>query len=86
MMTTLMTILGFVLGVVAFYLHRAYLLHISYIEGRRSGLKDAIKLARERGDVALYLAPAGEMRTGLIRAQIAHNIELELCTLLKDVR
>ncbi len=70
---------------VGIWRHR-YLLDITYAEGRRAGLKQAIDAAKERGDTAVLVAPTGMLLEGLVRAQTAHRIEMDLRNLLVEVR
>lgn len=51
---------------------------VGLVEGRRANLKDAIEYCRERQDVALYMAPEGELTMALVRARAIHDIEMEL--------
>lgn len=50
----------------------------AYIEGKRAGLKRAAEIARERGNIAIQVAPEGGLGVGVIRGQMAHAIELEI--------
>lgn len=47
-------------------------------EGRREGLKRAAEIARERGNLAVEIAPEGRLAVGVVRGQMAHAIELEI--------
>lgn len=46
--------------------------------GRREAYRDAARIAEERADVAVELAPAGRLGFGLQRASIAHEIAIAL--------
>lgn len=65
---------------------RRDLLEVTFLEGRRAGLKQAVEAARERGDVAIMMAPPGLLLDGVQRAQTAHQIEMDLRGLLQEVR
>jgi hypothetical protein len=86
------TLLGFfgVLGVyglvIALTLRARYGLQVAYIEGKRAGLKEAVELAKERGDIAMLVAPRTEFHAGLVRAQTAHQVEMDLRGALARVR
>lgn len=58
------------------------MLDVAFLEGRRAGLKQAIEAAKERGDVAVLVAPAGMLTDGLQRAQTANQIEMDVRDLL----
>jgi hypothetical protein len=61
-------------------------LALAYLEGKRAGLKLAISTAKERGDVAVLVAPKGLLLEGIGRAQTAHQIERDLHGLLAETR
>ena len=63
-----------------------HLVQTAFIEGRRSGLKEAIEAAKERGDVAVLVAPVGMLLPALQRAHTAAQIELDIRDLLRKVR
>lgn len=50
----------------------------AYVAGRRAALKDARHLVRERAALATELAPTGQLLYGLVRAQMADQIESDL--------
>ena len=76
-----------ILGVAGYGVWRdRFIMRASYIEGRRSGLREAIEIAKERGDVAALCAPEGSLTVGLVRAQAVHNVELDLRAALSEVR
>ncbi len=49
-----------------------------FVEGRRAALKDSIEYCRSRQDVAVYMAPEGELTVALLRARAIHDVEMEL--------
>lgn len=53
-------------------------LKAAYTEGRRAGLKRAAEIARERGNIAIQIAPEGDLGAGCLRGQMAHAVELEI--------
>lgn len=58
----------------------------AYAQGQRDALKEAIEAARERGDVAVLVAPNGLMPMAQVRAQAAHQIEMDLRAQLAAIR
>ncbi len=56
---------------------------LAFQAGRRAALREAIRLADLRADLAAELAPCGRLGQGLVRAQVAHEIALELRDLLE---
>jgi hypothetical protein len=53
---------------------------------RRRALRDAAKLAEERAELAAELAPRGRLGEGLGRANIAHEIAVELRAMAESDR
>jgi hypothetical protein len=58
----------------------------AYESGRRAGLREAIRVADLRGDLAAELAPKGRLGAGLLRAQVAREVSLELQERLEGER
>lgn len=50
----------------------------AYAAGRRAAFRDARRLVRERAALATELAPTGQLMYGLVRAQMADQIEADL--------
>lgn len=50
----------------------------AYLQGRRDALKDAVHMAKDKADVAVYMSPEGDLQLGMTRAQVAFSIEMEL--------
>ena len=59
---------------------------LAHLAGQRKAYKTAIEAIQDRGDVAVLVAPKGELRIGLMRAQTAGQIEMDLRDLLAKVR
>lgn len=74
-----------VLGVTAAAVSRNQgLVRSAYAEGRRAGLKQAAQIAHERGDVAVYMVPEGELGMGIARGAMAHTLELEILAAMAE--
>ncbi len=58
---------------------------LAYVAGRRQGLREAAAIARTRSEVAVQLAPAGRMMAGIVRAQMADQIEEDLFAEMESV-
>lgn len=80
---TCLIVYGLIAGVVW---RSRYAYEQTYLAGKRAGLKQAIDAAKDRGDVALMVAPPGMLIEGAVRAQAAHQIERDLRDLLTEVR
>lgn len=50
----------------------------AFVDGQRAGLKEARRIVKQKGDVTLYLSPKGHLSTGLVRAQLADDMALEI--------
>lgn len=85
-MGTLVGILVAVGLVVYGVLRDRLLVRAAYIEGKRSGLKDAAEIAKIHADVAYATAPAGSLALGLARAQAVYRVQLEVLTSLAQVK
>lgn len=57
----------------------------AFEEGQIKALKRAIECVKERGDIALLVAPPGELTAAMVRAQTAHQLEMDLRRLLAEV-
>ncbi len=57
----------------------------THVEGHKAGLRQAIEIAKNRGDVAVALAPNGKLMLGPASAHVCHTIELELRAALQEV-
>ncbi len=67
------------------YTHRG--VELAFLEGRRAGLKEAVAVAKQRGDIAMLMAPPDQPITiPMVRAQTAHQIEMDLRDELAKVR
>lgn len=55
----------------------------AYASGRRDGLREAVRCCRERAHLAGTFNPQGELRWGQIRAQTAHQLELDIQALVE---
>ena len=86
-MVSLLIALGlYVVGVGLFMVSRRGL-ETAYIQGKRDGLKDAVETAKLRGDTAVLCAPEGALiPMAVVRAQAAHQIEMDLRAELARVR
>jgi hypothetical protein len=59
-----------------------HLLRACYADGYRDGLKIARDVVRDRAHIAATLAREGELPYGMVRTQMAHQIEDALDELL----
>jgi hypothetical protein len=74
----ILAILSYIAAIVTILYTRKGL-ETAYIEGKQAGLREAIVIAKERGDVAMLVAPPDQPLTiPLVRAQTAHQIEMDL--------
>jgi hypothetical protein len=55
-------------------------------EGQRRALKEAILALADRADVALYMAPDGELRAAVVRARAICDVSMDLRRQLSEVR
>lgn len=73
-----LTVLGFLAGMVVAYLTSSHLIYAAFLEGKRLAFKKAVRIAEDRVEPAIALAPAGSLREGLLRGQMANQIAFEL--------
>lgn len=75
----IVAIMGPPVGSVALFLVLHYRgVRAAYGTGWIAGMKEAARTVRDHGDRMVELAPEGSLNEGLVRAQTAHRIELEL--------
>lgn len=58
---------------------------LAFTAGRRQGLKEAAAIARTRSEIAVQMAPSGLLMSGIVRAQMADQIEEDLFAELETV-
>ena len=80
-------LLGWVFGAAVLLYMVRHELTGAYQQGQFDALKKAVEVAKERGDVAMLVAPPWEALTiPMVRAQMAHQIEMDLRNELAQVR
>lgn len=86
----MLTVIGVVLGVLVSAAFFRSAVAGAYLSGKRAGFREAAGIAADRAACAATLAPheetGAEWRAGMIRAQVAHAISLDLLHEASQVR
>lgn len=70
---------------VAFALVMVSKAHLFILQGRRNGLKQAAEIVRLHAAASLSNAKEGELAVGVVRAQVAHELEVEIRSAVSKV-